>query len=117
MGILKEAMEQDLDVGYFPPKVHCTVFDDNSGALELKRLQKICPRTKHINQSFLHFCKHVERQDVIIEAMPTEHQIVDLLKMLLAEPAFTCHCKAIMAWYRGDMSANGRECENTPESV
>ena len=41
MGILKEAREQGLGVGYLTPKVHCTVFEDNSGALELARLPKI----------------------------------------------------------------------------
>ena len=35
MGMLKEAREQGLQVNYLPPKVHCTVFEDNSGALEL----------------------------------------------------------------------------------
>ena len=35
MGMLKEATEQGLRVKFLPPKVHCTVFEDNSGALEL----------------------------------------------------------------------------------
>ena len=48
MGILKEAREKGLDVDYLPPKVHCTIFEDNSGALELARLPKIRPRTKRI---------------------------------------------------------------------
>ena len=55
MGMLKEAQEQGLQVNYLPPKVHCTVFEDNSGALELARLPKMRPRTKRINQSFHHF--------------------------------------------------------------
>ena len=98
LGIFKEAREQGLDVGYLPPIVHCAVFENNSGDLELARLPKIRLRTKHINQSFHHFRKHVERQDIIIEATPTEHQIADILNKPLAEPAFTYHRKAIMAW-------------------
>ena len=43
MGILKEAREQGLQVNYLPPKVHCTMFEDNSSALELACLPKICP--------------------------------------------------------------------------
>ena len=35
MGMLEEAQEQVLQVNYLPPKVHCTVFKDNSSALEL----------------------------------------------------------------------------------
>ena len=38
VGILKEARENGLRVEDLPPKVHCTVFEDNSGALELARL-------------------------------------------------------------------------------
>ena len=43
MGILRETQEQVLQVEYLPPKVHCTVFEDNSCTLELARLPKICP--------------------------------------------------------------------------
>ena len=41
MGMLQEAREHGLQIDYLPPKVHCTVFEDNSGALELARLPKI----------------------------------------------------------------------------
>ena len=33
MGMLQEAREHILQVKYLQPKVHCTVFEDNSGAL------------------------------------------------------------------------------------
>ena len=60
VGMLQEAREHGLHVDYLPPKVHCTVFEDNSGARELARLPKIRPRTKHINQLYHHFREHVE---------------------------------------------------------
>ena len=50
IGILKEACKNGLQVQDLPSKVNCTVFKDNSGALELARLPKMCPHTKHINQ-------------------------------------------------------------------
>ncbi|KAL7517650.1 hypothetical protein ACHAWF_000140, partial [Thalassiosira exigua] len=37
------------------PYVYCKVFKDNSGALELARLPKFRPRTKHINVCLHHF--------------------------------------------------------------
>ena len=43
MGIFKEAREQGLQVDYLPPIVHCTVFEDNSGALEPACLPEIRP--------------------------------------------------------------------------
>ena len=98
MGLLTEARAHGVRIDDLPPKVHCTVFEGNSGALELARLPKIRPRTKHINQSYHHFREHVERKDILIEATPTEQQIADILNKPLAEPVFTRHRKAIMGW-------------------
>ena len=53
MGMLQEAREHGLQVDYLPAKVHCTVSEDNSGAVELARLPKIRPMTKHTNQSYI----------------------------------------------------------------
>ena len=81
---------------YLHPKVHCTVFEDNSGALELACLPKIRPRTKHINQSYHHFREHVEHQEVSIQATPMEDQLADILTKPLPEASFTRHRKTIM---------------------
>ena len=96
MEMLQVAREHGLKLDYLPPKVHCTVFQDNSGALELARLPKIRPRTKHINQSYHHFREHVECQEVSIQATPTEDQLADILNKPLPEPSFTRHRKQIM---------------------
>ena len=98
MGMLQEAREHGLPMEYLPPKVHCTVFEDNSGALELARLPKIRPRTKHINQSYHHFREHVERQEVTIQSTPTEDQLADILTKPLPEVSFSRHRKTIMGW-------------------
>jgi hypothetical protein len=37
------------------PTVHCKLFEDNSGALEMARLPKMRPRTKHIGVRMHHF--------------------------------------------------------------
>ncbi|KAL7519307.1 LOW QUALITY PROTEIN: hypothetical protein ACHAWF_000223, partial [Thalassiosira exigua] len=37
------------------PYVYCKVFEENSSALELTRLPKFCPCTKHINVCWHHF--------------------------------------------------------------
>ena len=98
MGLLMEAWEQGLHIGNLPPRIHCTIFENNSGALELALVPKIHLRTKHINQSYHHFHEHVEQKDIIIEATPTERQIADILNKPLAKPVFTWHRKAIMGW-------------------
>ena len=98
MGMLKEATEQGLRVKFLPPKIHCTVFEDNSGALELARLPKMRPRTKHINQSFHHFREYVEHQEVQIQFTPTEKQLADILTKPLPEASFVKHRLSIMGW-------------------
>ena len=98
MGLLTEARAHGVLIDDLPPKVHCTVFEDNSGALELARLPKIRPRTKHINQSYHHFREHVERKDIIVEATPTERQLADILTKPLAEHRFVQLRKSIMGW-------------------
>ena len=98
MGMLKEATEQGVQINSLPPKVHCTVCEDNSGALELARLPKMRPRTKHINQSFHHFREYVERQEVQVQATPTEDQLADILTKPLPETSFAQHRQSIMGW-------------------
>ena len=98
MGILKEATEHGVRITNVPPRIHCTVFEDNSGALELARLPKMRPRTKHINQSYHHFREHVERQEIIVQATPTEDQIADILTKPLPETSFCRHRRSIMGW-------------------
>ena len=98
MGILKEARENGLQIPNIPPKVHCTVFEDNSGGLELARLPKMRPRTKHINQSFHHFREHIEHKDIIVQATLMEKQLADILTKPLPADAFIKHRRAIMGW-------------------
>ena len=96
MGILKEAQEKGLQVQYLPPKVHCTIFEDNSGALELACLPKMRPHTKHINQSFHDFREHVEHQEIIMKATPMEKQMVDILTKPLPDAAYVWHHCSLM---------------------
>jgi hypothetical protein len=79
MGLLQEMREQDFKVLCTKPYVYCKVFEDNSGALELARLPKLCPRTKHINVCYHHFCKHVRKGLIKIFPIDTKDQIADAL--------------------------------------
>ncbi len=61
MGLLQEMRERGFKVLCTEPYVYCKVFEDNSGALELARLPKLRPRTKHINVCYHHFREHVRK--------------------------------------------------------
>jgi hypothetical protein len=56
---LMQLVEEANDMGWTTfvgaPKVHCKVFEDNVGALEMARLPKMRPRTKHLCIRLHHF--------------------------------------------------------------
>ncbi len=60
MNLLQEMREREFQVICNEPYVYCEVFEDNSGTLELARLPKLRPRTKHINICYHHFREHVQ---------------------------------------------------------
>ena len=76
------------------PKIHCTIFEDNSRALEMERTPKICPHTKHINNAYHHFHEYTQpasdgaKPTVEIVPVSTEEQLGDMLTKPLLAPAF-----------------------------
>jgi hypothetical protein len=91
MNLLQEMREQNFKVICIKPYVYCKVFKDNAGALELARLPKLCPRTKHINVCYHHFCKHVQKELIKIFPIDTKDQIADALTKALAQNDLQCH--------------------------
>jgi hypothetical protein len=49
MFLVQEIRENRFPFISTKPYIYCKVFDDNSGVLELVRLPKLLPYTKHIN--------------------------------------------------------------------
>ena len=70
------------------PNVHCTVFEDNKGCIELVKSPKMRPRTKHIGLKYHHFRKHVSDKKVSIQYIDTKEQIADIFSKALADPQF-----------------------------
>ena len=93
MDLLKEMKARGFEVICTNPHVFCKTFEDNSGALELARLPKIRPRTKHINVCYHHFREHVRKGMIKIFPIDTEDQIADALTKPLAQNAFCRHRK------------------------
>ncbi len=92
MNLQQEMKEQNFKVVCVKPHVYCKVFEDNIGALELARLLKLCPRTKHINVCYHHFCEHVQKGRIKIFPINTKVQIADALTKALAQNDFQRHC-------------------------
>jgi hypothetical protein len=73
------------------PHKYCKVFEDNSGALELTRLLKLCPCTKHINLHYHHFCKHARNGLIKIFPVGTNNQLANALTKALPQNNFQQH--------------------------
>ena len=91
MNLIQEMKEKGFQVICVQPNVYCKVFEDNSGALELARLPKLRPRTKHINVCYHHFRKHVRKGLIKIFPVNTKDQIADALTKALAQNDFQRH--------------------------
>jgi len=98
MEMLKELKTKGFSSYSETPRVHCKCFEDNSGALELARLPKMRPRTKHINQVLHHFRSFVK--DGSIKVLPIEsiNQKGDIFTKPLAQNQFVKLRRMLMGW-------------------
>ena len=95
MFLIAEIKERGFRVIATVPNVFCKVFEDNSGALELARLPKLRPRTKHINVVYHHFREHVRNGLIKIYPIGTKEQTADVLTKPLPQNDFQRHRKAM----------------------
>jgi hypothetical protein len=96
--MLREMRKHGLDIEDTQPKIHCKVFEDNSGALEMANIHKLRPRTKHLAVSWHHFRHHVENGDITILPIGTDDQLADCLTKSNNYETLRCHRLAIMGW-------------------
>ena len=80
------------------PQVHCRVFEDNSGALEIAKTHKWRPRTKHLAVKLHHFRSYVTAGEISIHKIDTRNQPADFLTKPLNEDDLARHRQAVMGW-------------------
>jgi hypothetical protein len=94
-----DEIRQRFDAGIAAkPMVRCTVFEDNSGAMEMANVPKMRPRTKHINNKYHHFREHVRNKTISILAVDTKDQVADYLTKPLPKEIFQKHRLALQNW-------------------
>ena len=100
MQLMKEVISQGIDANFTPPCVHCMVFEDNRGAIELVQLPKIRPRMKHINNYYHHFHSYTEGNDpeITIQVVGTKDQLGHMLTKPLPQALFTKFQQRLMGW-------------------
>jgi hypothetical protein len=92
MFLIQEIKAKGFQVICTKPYVYYKVFKDNSGALELARLPKLPPHSKHINVCYHHFCMHVQNGLIKIFLIGTKDQTADVLTKALTQNDFQRHC-------------------------
>lgn len=98
MSLVQELASAGFTLNCHPPAIHCKVFEDNSGALEMARTPRMRPRTRHINLKYHHFREAVTAGLVSIHAITTDNQIADIFTKPLPHDLFVKFRKQIMGW-------------------
>lgn len=98
MEMLKEMKKLGFPIKTSTSKVHCRVFEDNSGALEMAKIHKYRPRTKHLCVKLHHFRDYVVRKECSIHPIETTQQPADFLTKPLNQDLFEKHRKTVMGW-------------------
>jgi hypothetical protein len=98
MNLLEEMIKMGLPVTTSKATVHCRVFEDNSGAVEIAKVAKYRPRTKHLNNRIHHFRSYVDNGQISIHQIDTLNQPADILTKPLGADAVTKFRTMIMGW-------------------
>ena len=79
-------------------KLHCTLFEDNNGALELATTPRYRPRTKHIAVKYHHFRERVKNGTVNMESINTNEQLADQFTKGLQVGTFRYLRSKLLGW-------------------
>ncbi|KAI2511635.1 hypothetical protein MHU86_2701 [Fragilaria crotonensis] len=101
MELVQEMQEHGCGLTATTPRLHCRVFEDNSGAIELAtsvKNPKMRPRTRHINTKYHHFRNKVQDGTISIHSVSTEDMLADILTKICNEETHTKLRKQLMGW-------------------
>ena len=98
MVLIKEVQSQGFSVSTTKPTVHCKIFEDNLGALEIAKVPKMHSRTKHINLRYHHFSSFVDKGLLSIHPVGTREQAADIMTKSLPLYDFLRHRSFLMGW-------------------
>jgi hypothetical protein len=101
MELIQEMQKQGCGLKATTPHLHCRVFEDNSGAVELAnsvKNPKMRPRTRHINTKYHHFRDKVQDGIISIHPVSTTDMLADILTKVCNEEIHTRLRKQLMGW-------------------
>jgi len=97
MRLFEEMIAMGIPIDSAEAKVHCKVFEDNTGALEIAKVHKFRPRTKHLNNRLHHFRSYINN-GITIHKIDTKEQPADMLTKPLNEEGVVKFRKMMMGW-------------------
>jgi hypothetical protein len=101
MKLIQEMQRQGCGLKAAMPHLHCCVFEDNSGAVELAtsvKNPKMRPRTWHINTKYYHFRDKVQDGTISIHLVSTTDMLADILTKVCNEEIHTRLREQLMGW-------------------
>jgi len=98
MRLFEEMIEYGIPIKSAKAEVHCRVFEDNTGALEIAKVHKFRPRTKHLNNRLHHFRSYVNNGKITIHKIDTKEQPADMLTKPLNEEGIVKFRLMMMGW-------------------
>ena len=104
INLIQEIKDQGIPVINKQPEICCEVFEDNVGAIELARLPKLRPRTKHIAIQFHHFRSWTvqgldgQKPKIKITYINTQQQEADIMTKPIPRDQFRYLRKLSCGW-------------------
>ena len=91
IGVMKEMKEHGISIDTGQPNVHCNIFEDNNGAIQIATKHQWHPCTKHINIQYHHFHSFVTDGSIKIFPIDSVNQPTDMLTKPLASELLYKH--------------------------
>jgi len=96
--LFKEIESHGIQYKFQSPIVYCKLFEDSSAALEIARVLKMRPRTKHINIKYHHFREYVKKGIIKVLPISTDDQLADIDTKPLPFSTFVKSRELLMKW-------------------
>jgi hypothetical protein len=101
MELRKEMKEMQVLMQECTAKVHCILYEDFSGALEIGQNKQYRPRTKHLLVTLHHFCDSVMQGKVSIHSIQSQDQQADFLTKPVNESMLGKLRNRVQGWQKG----------------
>jgi hypothetical protein len=98
MEILKEMKKLRFPVRKTKLTIHCKVWEDKSGAVEMANTHKYRPWTKHLNVKLHHLIDYVLQSEISVYKIDTKDQRADYLTKPVNVEILKNVRKLVMGW-------------------